>query len=101
LHTKTALVDSTAEVLVLHKKDFDHIIEKYPALAVHLSRLLSNRLAAYDRQPPAANSPGKVFSFLPALPIRDQVVFAVNFSLALVEQTRRKVLLLMVNESPS
>jgi NTE family protein len=100
LHTKTALVDSSTELLVLHKQDFDNIIEKYPALAVHLSRLLSNRLAAYDRQPPAANSPGKIFAFLPALPVRDQVVFAVNFSTALVEQTRRKVLLLIVNEAP-
>jgi len=48
-YANTAVVDSTAELLVLGKQDFDEILEKNPTIAVHLSRVLSSRLATVHR----------------------------------------------------
>lgn len=94
----TAIVDSTVELLSLQKKDFDTLIEKNPTLAVHLSRMLSTRLATIERTEPQ-NAPAKIFTLIPAVPTRDQVMFSVNLGLSMVEQTRRKVLLFIVNQT--
>src|SRR5689334_12299085 len=44
--SNTAIVDSTAELLVITKREFDALLEKNPSMAVHLSRILSSRLAS-------------------------------------------------------
>lgn len=88
----TAVVDATADVLVLHKKDFDQLLEKNPTLALHLSRILSSRLASVHRSGGAIPQPAKVFGLGLALPADDQIILAVNLGLSLVQQTRRKVL---------
>lgn len=88
----TAVVDSTADVVVLQKSDFDALLAKNPALSLHLSRILSNRLASVHRGGQAAPPPAKVFGLVLATPHEDQVLFAVNLGLSLVQQTRRKVL---------
>src|SRR5439155_12345167 len=62
LHPNTALVDATAELLALTKKDFDLLLEKNPTLAVHLSRLLSSRLASMGRAGGREDAPAKIFS---------------------------------------
>lgn len=98
LHPNTAIADTTAELLSLSKKDFDQLLEKNPTLAVHLSRLLSSRIASMGRGA-KSDLPAKIFSIIPAIPTRDQVVFSLNLGLAMVDQTRRKVLMVVVNQA--
>lgn len=93
-HHHSAVAESTVELLALYKKDFDDLLDKNPAMAVMLSRVLSDQLASKDEIP--ETQPGKIFTFFQGIPIRDQVIFAVNASLAVVEQTRRRTLLVMV-----
>lgn len=91
----SAIAESTVELLVLYKKDFDDLLEKNPAMGVMLSRVLSDQLASTGKGALDVQS-GKIFTFFPAVPLRDQVVFSLNFGIALVEQTRRKTLLVVV-----
>lgn len=95
--SNTAVVDATADLLVLYKRDFDVVLEKNPSLAVHLSRVLSSRLASIHRTGAPAPQPAKIFAVLNAVPLHDQVLFAINLGVALVEQTRRRVLLCAVD----
>lgn len=97
--THTAVADSTADVLILQKRDFDHLLSRHPELAVHLSRILSGRLASLHRSGGLAPQPAKIFSLVPAVPLHDQVVFTVNLALSLVEQTRRKTLLCVLEDN--
>lgn len=97
--THTAVVDSTADVAILHKKDFDHLLEKNAAMSLHLSRILSGRLASVHRSGGVAPQPAKIFGLVLAMPPNDRVLFSVNLALSLVEQTRRKVLLITVGET--
>ncbi len=90
--TNTAIVDTTAELLVLSKRDFDAILEKNPTMGVHLSRILSSRLASIHRSGTPTNQPAKIFALVSALPPTDGVVFSVNLAISLAEQTRRRVL---------
>ncbi len=100
--TNTAVVDSTAELLVITKREFDALLEKNPSMAVHLSRILSSRLASIHRSGGmGATQPAKIFALLPAVPPADQAMFAINLGIALVEQTRRKVLLCIASDSGS
>jgi NTE family protein len=98
--THTAVVDATADIMVLHKKDFDHLLEKNAAMSLHLSRILSSRLASVHRSGGVMPQPSKVFGLVLAIPPDDQVLFSVNLGLSLVEQTRRKTLLLTVANGP-
>lgn len=95
--TNTAVVDSTAELLVLSKRDFDALLEKNPTMAVHLSRVLSSRLASIHRSGTPRNQPAKIFALIPAVPAEDRVVFTINLAMSLSEQTRRRVLLCVVD----
>ncbi|MCG3205998.1 MAG: hypothetical protein KCHDKBKB_02724 [Elusimicrobia bacterium] len=98
--THTAVVDSTAELLVLTKRDFDSLLEKNPTMAVHLSRILSSRLASIHRSgTPGANPPSRAIALIPTLPAPDRMVFTVNLAVSLAEQTRRKVLLCVADSS--
>ncbi len=98
LHPNTAVVDATAELLSISKKDFDQLLDKTPSLAVHLSRLLSSRLASINRTS-HPEAPAEIFSIIPAIPTRDQVVFSINLGLSMAEQTRRKVLVFVVSQA--
>ena len=98
-HANTAVIESSAEILQLKKADFDHLLERNPAIGVHLSRLLSSRLAAFHRAVTERPNPAKIVTLLPSLPARDAVVFAINLAVSIVEQSRRKTLLLFVHEA--
>jgi NTE family protein len=98
--SNTAVVDSTAELLVITKREFDALLEKNPSMAVHLSRILSSRLASIHRSGnTGAHQATKIFALLPAIPPNDQAMFALNLGLSMVEQTRRKVLLCTASDS--
>jgi len=91
----TATAESTVELLVLEKSDFDQVIQKNPVMGVHLSRILSSRLAFMNKNIPLER-PSKFFSILTAIPSVDQVILAANLGIALAEQTRKRVLLFFV-----
>lgn len=93
----TAVVEATAEILVLYKKDFEEILAAAPHMAVPISRLLSARLLEAGRKPSASTGPSsRLYAMVgPASP-EDRTVLAVNLGVALVQQTRRRVLLLDV-----
>lgn len=96
----SAIVDTTSDLLILQKKDFDLLLEKNPALAVHVSRILSKQLASIHRDIPNQAQPGRIFSLVTAIPPADQAVFAINLGLAMAQQTHGKVLLAVVEEGP-
>lgn len=94
-YSHKVIVENTAEFLVLVKKDFDALIERDPTMAVHLSRILSGQLAS-QQQDDKKSAPAQIITVIPALPEADQGVFAVNLGTTLVEQTRGRVLMIMV-----
>ena len=93
-----ATADSTVELLVLYKKDFDPLLREIPTMAVHISRVLSHRLLETTKAKAGGPPTSKIFSLISPLPMEDKVVFSVSLALALVEQTHKKVLLLEVAE---
>ncbi len=90
----SAIAESECELLLLTKTNFDAILETHPLVGVHLSRALSRRLSVsfYPRQ--EKQKPPQLLALVPALPHETTLLFTVNLAISLVEQTRRKVLLL-------
>jgi NTE family protein len=78
----------------LVKADFDAILEKHPLIGIHLSRALSKRLAVSFHPPLDKPKEPKLIVLVPALPYEATLLFTINLAIALVEQTRRRVLLL-------
>jgi NTE family protein len=93
-HGYSVRADTPCEFLVLHKADFDAILEAHPIVAIHLSRALSHRLALSFHLPEHRPHTHTFYSLIQALPHEAMLIFIANLSIALVEQTRRKVLLL-------
>ncbi|HRY28735.1 MAG TPA: patatin-like phospholipase family protein [Elusimicrobiota bacterium] len=95
----TAHVDATVELLVLYRKDFEPLLRSMPSMAIHIARVLSHRLLEADREQDAAY-PSKIYPLIGTVPRGDIVVFAVNLAVSLIQQTRRKVLLLDLTDQP-
>jgi NTE family protein len=93
-HAFSAIADTPCEFLTLHKADFDAILEKHPLVGIHLSRALSKRLAVSFHPPQDKPKQPQLITLVPALPHEATLLFTINFAIALVEQTRRRVLLL-------
>lgn len=94
-------LDTTCEFLTLEKKDFEEVLRGNPSVVLHLSRLLSRRLMMESRTgaagaAPKASSP-KLVAFLSATPTQEATLLAALLSVALVEQTRRRVLMAEVH----
>lgn len=94
----TAVAESSVEALVLAKSEFDQLLEQYPSVAVHVSRMLSSHLASLTQGEAQISTPGRVTAVMGAIPSQHQALFGLNLALALVEQTREKVLLVVVDE---
>jgi len=92
--TFTAIADTPCELLTLTKTDFDAILEKHPLVGIHLSRALSKRLAVSFHPPTDRPKEPQLLVLVPALPYEATLLFTINLAIALVEQTRRRVLLL-------
>ena len=90
----SAIADTPCEFLTLVKADFDSILEKHPLVGIHLSRALSKRLAVSFHPPLDKPKEPKLIALVPALPYEATLLFTINLAIALVEQTRRRVLLL-------
>lgn len=97
--TITARADASSELLVLYKKDFERLLQKKPTIGVHLSRVLSSRLASASHSAPAA-SEGEVHLILGTLGWEDEAFLSINLALSLAEQTRRKVALVEIADEP-
>jgi NTE family protein len=90
----SAIADTPCEFLTLVKADFDAILEKHPLVGIHLSRALSKRLAVSFHPPLDKPKEPKLIALAPALPYEATLLFTINLAIALVEQTRRRVILL-------
>ncbi len=90
----SAIADTPCEFLTLSKADFDGILEKHPLVGIHLSRALSKRLAVSFHPPAEKPKQPQMIMLVKALPHEAALLFTVNLAIALVEQTRRRVLLL-------
>ncbi len=89
----SAVADTACELLTLGKSEFDQILEAHPLVGIHLSRALSKRLAVSFHPPhDKPKEPQRIMVF-PALPHEALILSTVNLAMALVEQTRRKVIL--------
>ncbi len=92
-----AIADTPCEFLTLSKTDFDQVLENHPLVGIHLSRALSKRLATTVHPTHEKPKQPQLITLVPALPHETLLVFAINLSIALVEQTRRRVLVLDVS----
>lgn len=99
IRSVTAKVDAASDFLVLYKQDFEAFLKRNPTAAFHLSRLLSQRLLETSSIIHEHTRPPELLGFFCDLPEADRTVFMVNLSLALTEQTRRRVLLLELSPS--
>jgi len=90
----SAIADTPCELMTLTKADFDAILEKHPLVGIHLSRALSKRLAVSFHPPLHKPKEPQLVALVPALPYEATLLFTINLSIALVEQTRRRVLFL-------
>ncbi len=89
----TARLETTSEFLVLQKKDFEDLCRQRPNFLLHVMRVLSRRLlaAAGAREELQVKGP-QIIALVDALPAEQRPLFAVHLALSLVEQTRRRVL---------
>jgi NTE family protein len=93
-----AVLDSPCELLALSKRDFDMTLETHPLVGISLSRALSRRLAVSFHPPQERFKDAQLIGILSGLPHEATIIATVNQAIALVEQTRRKVLLLDLSQ---
>ena len=93
----SAILNTTTEFLVLSKQDFADILGENPSILLQLSRTLSTRLLEESRGGPKAPAQKRILALVSALGAQDMELFSLNFALSLVEQTRRRVLLVDMN----
>jgi NTE family protein len=92
-HAFSVMTDTTCEFLVLGKKEFDAVLETHPLIGIHLSRALSKRLAVSFHPPQDKPKQPQLLALVPGLPYEAMLLSTINLCIALVEQTRRKVVL--------
>lgn len=93
----SAILDTPCEFLVLSKKEFDVILETHPLVGISLSRALSRRLAVSFHPPQEHSKQPQIVALFPGLPREASLLSTVNMAISLVEQTRRKVVLLDIS----
>ena len=93
-HSFSVTADTKCEVLILSKADFDAILEAHPLLGIHLSRALSKRLAVSFHPPQDKPKAPQMIALVPGVSHEAMLLSTINLAISLVEQTRRKILLL-------
>ncbi len=91
-------LDATSDLLVLDKKDFDDLMAQNPNIGIFLSQIISHRLArtmdpkakGMDKRQPLES---KLHLFVRLAPQIQGTLFTINLAVNLVEQSRRKVVL--------
>jgi len=97
----TVRLETTSELYILGKKDFETIMQENPQLALHLSRILSKRLSLTNEHILNAFKKRMVFKsklhlVISLLQEPRNSIFNINLAVSLLEQTRRKVALIEV-----
>ncbi|MBI4055105.1 MAG: patatin-like phospholipase family protein [Elusimicrobia bacterium] len=99
----TAELETDAEFLTLSKKDLDRVLKENPELTLHLSRLLSRRLlhafqagSMGEKNPPQSQS----IALLAPVPKEEKNLVIAGLAVSLVEQARRRVILLDLDSPP-
>ena len=91
----TVRLDTSCEFLKLARQDFEALARENPAFLTHLTRLLSARLTASGsgvrRQAPGGP---KLVTLNVAAGLDDRLVLSLHLALALLEQTKRRTVLL-------
>ncbi|PCI40720.1 MAG: hypothetical protein COB53_00050 [Elusimicrobia bacterium] len=90
----TTVLEATSEFLVLSKTDFANVLRDNPSILLQLSRTLSNRLLQGTRS--AGLLPTlqpRLLAVIAPIATATRRFIAAAFAASLVEQTRRKVLL--------
>jgi NTE family protein len=88
-----AVLDTPCEFLMLSKRDFDSILEAHPLVGINLSRALSRRLAVSFHPPQERFKEPQLIAVAPGVPHEAAILSTVNMAISIVEQTRRKVIL--------
>lgn len=92
--TVTVRLDTSAEFLVLSKKDFEEVVRDSPSILIQLSRILAQRMVTtQDGSGPSPSDRQELVMVLNTLESPARTLFTLHLALALVEQTRRRVLL--------
>ncbi|MBI5200215.1 MAG: cyclic nucleotide-binding domain-containing protein [Elusimicrobia bacterium] len=90
----TAKLDTSGEFLVLSKKDFEEVVRETPSILAQLSRIIAQRLLTAQDGAAADSERQELVMVLNTLEPPVRPFFTMQLALSLVEQTRRRVLLL-------
>lgn len=94
----TVRLATTCEFLKLARKDFEDVLRETPSILLHLSRILTKRLVETDRPGQRKELEGaQLIALNSALPRQDRILLTSHLALQLLEQTRRRVLLVDMN----
>ena len=99
----TVRLDTSSEFLVLSKKDFEEVVRETPSILVQLSRMIAQRMLTAQNGAPQpvegqAVDRQELVMIVNALEAPARALLTMHLALAVVEQTRRRVLL--VDMSP-
>lgn len=90
----TVKLDTTSEFLMLAKDDFEKVVRETPAMLIHLSRLIAQRMVKTSQIPePGQMRQRELVALISALEASTHCLFHVHLALRLVEETRQRVLL--------
>ncbi|MBI4422660.1 MAG: patatin-like phospholipase family protein [Elusimicrobia bacterium] len=93
--TVTAKLDTTSEFLVLAKKEFEEVVRDNPSILIQLSRIIAQRLLTSQDGPgqPSPSERQDLVMVMNTLDSSSRTLFTMHLALDLIEQTRRRVLL--------
>ncbi len=96
--TTTVKLATTCEFLKLPRKDFEDLLRETPSMLLHLSRLLTMRLIETNRPKQRRGlETTQLIALGLALPRPDRLLVTLHLGLELMEQTRRRVLVVDLN----
>src|ERR1019366_3586492 len=95
--TTTVRLATTCEFLKLPRQDCEEVLHETPAILLPLSRLVTMRLIESNRPQKKPQTANELVALNAALNRPDRLLLAVHMGLELMEQTRRRVLLVDMN----
>ncbi len=96
--TATVQLVSTCEFLKLSRGDFYEILNENPSISIHLTHVLTKRLIQTTRGVPKKTVEAtQFFAFYCACETDERHLLSAHLGLQLLEQTRRRVLLIDMN----
>ncbi len=96
--TASVQLVSTCEFLRLPRADFHEILRENPSISIHLTHVLTKRLIQTTRGAPKKLAEStQFFAFYCACETEERHLLSVHLGLQLLEQTRRRVLLIDMN----